>query len=604
MAESPTTTSVNLGSKAVDSNIIRRKQAENNQSPQSVEGHDGNKKQSRSVVPGSICLTPTKPPPFKPNDSYPFGLKSSDFTVNPNTDDVPRSESRFPPNPNSSSSNNTRESSTFGPHSPTIASPNSARKLQQVFQLAGERLHSEEKITSLVQSFETEMKKSGLEVDFSQLTAQLKFLNEGLPTSKPIPRYIEGDIVEVEDPPESPQAKVEINPTQRQGKVPNWSSLFQAQAPSKMMELEHFPDMQTGKEAVAELDESDIDTNSWNHCLIGYFLDGKMPYNLLCATARAVWKENSPTSIKQIGSCFFFVFKDEATKLQVLEEGPYFFSRRYLVLTDWRRMLVPNTAHPPSIPAWVKLHKLPLECWTAPAFSRIASTIGRPIHVDNATASKKRLDFARVCIEVSAGDDLPDEVVVKANGDSVVVRVEYQWLPAKCSECKVFGHKCKPKPTPPIPEKADVVAGKQPIVAQISDQDPLVQSRVLEALMQGGSAALDVVTAVVPDPQAVSGTPAIKVGTFVDDPPLLEDTPLIGEKGIGPDHKPPHVLVPSSSGGSGGQELEVELGGDFKLVSNRKKKKGRSNQKAPQYSKGQYSPPLLLIAVNVLCYAM
>lgn len=74
--------------------------------------------------------------------------------------------------------------------------------------------------------------------------------------------------------------------------------------------------MQQGKEAVVDLDESDIGSNSWNHCLIGYFLDGRMPYNLLCATARAVWKENAPISIKQIGSCFFFVFKDEETKMK------------------------------------------------------------------------------------------------------------------------------------------------------------------------------------------------------------------------------------------------------------------------------------------------
>lgn len=63
-----------------------------------------------------------------------------------------------------------------------------------------------------------------------------------------------------------------------------------------------------------------FDVTSWNHCLIGHFADGKMPYALLCATARSAWKENAPLSIKQIGACFFFEFKDDATKLQVLDK--------------------------------------------------------------------------------------------------------------------------------------------------------------------------------------------------------------------------------------------------------------------------------------------
>lgn len=81
------------------------------------------------------------------------------------------------------------------------------------------------------------------------------------------------------------------------------------------MKLHHFPEMQQGKEPIIEIDDTDVDTNSWNHCLIGYFLDEKMPYNLLCATARAIWKDNAPTSIKQLGACFFFKFRDEAAKL-------------------------------------------------------------------------------------------------------------------------------------------------------------------------------------------------------------------------------------------------------------------------------------------------
>lgn len=108
-SEIKSTAMTGLASKAVDSNILRRKQTGNNQTTQdTIEGKDENQLQSKLLVPGSTYLTPTKPTPFKPNDSYPFGLKSSDFTVSPKSDDVHRSEIQLPQNSTSLSSTTTK----------------------------------------------------------------------------------------------------------------------------------------------------------------------------------------------------------------------------------------------------------------------------------------------------------------------------------------------------------------------------------------------------------------------------------------------------------------------------------------------------------------
>lgn len=115
----------------------------------------------------------------------------------------------------------------------------------------------------MVQSFEAELLKSGMSLDLSHLTKQINFLQESHNVPKSPSRYLEGDFVDVEDPPEALQTKIEPSITQKPGKPPNWASLFKAQAPSKTMKLQHYPEMQQGKEAVIELDESDIDSNSW-----------------------------------------------------------------------------------------------------------------------------------------------------------------------------------------------------------------------------------------------------------------------------------------------------------------------------------------------------
>lgn len=162
---------------------------------------------------------------------------------------------------------------------------------------------------------------------------------------------------------------------------------------------------------------------------------------------------------------YLFEFKNEHAKMQVLEGGPYFFSQKYLVLKDWHRMMKPARDQPAKIPVWVKLHDLPFELWNQECLSRVASTIGKPLHADQATAKTARQPGllntkstkARVCIKINAEHDLPDEVVVRVEGESVVVHIEYQVLPPMCSSCHVFGHtisKCtKSTSTSSIPQQ-------------------------------------------------------------------------------------------------------------------------------------------------------
>ncbi|KAH7844989.1 hypothetical protein Vadar_033929 [Vaccinium darrowii] len=108
-----------------------------------------------------------------------------------------------------------------GSHSPSLKSPNSSRKLSEVFQTESERMNKEDKIVSMVQSIEAEIKKSGLNVDFSQLTNQLTFLQENQISPKSQSRYLEGEFYEVKDPPEPSKPTNIPNTNQRSGKAQN-----------------------------------------------------------------------------------------------------------------------------------------------------------------------------------------------------------------------------------------------------------------------------------------------------------------------------------------------------------------------------------------------
>ena len=92
-------------------------------------------------------------------------------------------------------------------------------------------------------------------------------------------------------------------------------------------------------------------------------------------------------------------------------------------------------------PVWVNLYNIPLEYWNAKGLSYIASAIGRPLYADSMTESRKRISFARICVELDVGSDLIDSFELDMGDNEVVfIRAEYQWKPMKCSTCKVFGH--------------------------------------------------------------------------------------------------------------------------------------------------------------------
>lgn len=92
----------------------------------------------------------------------------------------------------------------------------------------------------------------------------------------------------------------------------------------------------------------------------------------------------------------------------------------------------------------MKLKGIPLELFTKNGIGYIASVLGVPLHMDRVTAAKKRLEYARVCVELDVGREIPRFIeVVRKSGCIAEVEVIIPWMPVKCAECKVLGHSSK-----------------------------------------------------------------------------------------------------------------------------------------------------------------
>ncbi|WOL07729.1 hypothetical protein Cni_G16476 [Canna indica] len=75
------------------------------------------------------------------------------------------------------------------------------------------------------------------------------------------------------------------------------------------------------------------------------------------------------------------------------------------------------------------------------ALGKIMSKIGRLLYMDKATASRSRLGYACICVEVQATYELPDSINFSINGvEDITIKLDYAWKLVRCDNCRIFGH--------------------------------------------------------------------------------------------------------------------------------------------------------------------
>ncbi|GJT88378.1 hypothetical protein Tco_1070095 [Tanacetum coccineum] len=157
---------------------------------------------------------------------------------------------------------------------------------------------------------------------------------------------------------------------------------------------------------------------------------------------------------------FYFKFKNKEGMKAVLESGPWMINNVPLVLNVWEPGIWLEKVEPSIIPIWVCVYGIPLELCNGNGIGKIMSGIGKPMLMDKLTKERclkksGKLDFARVLVEVSADEELPQFLEIKypVIGDRPArigkLVVKYQWKPPQCLHCKTFGHStvaCKIRP--------------------------------------------------------------------------------------------------------------------------------------------------------------
>ncbi len=163
--------------------------------------------------------------------------------------------------------------------------------------------------------------------------------------------------------------------------------------------------------------------SEWNNTLVGYFLGSKLHYAAVNTIAHKIWgKAGLSEVLSSDNGYFFFKFAHREGMDSVLERAPWHMANRPLVLKGWHSNLTLSKEDLNKIPLWVKLYHVPMAFWTKTGLSYVASAVGRPLHTDKLTAIKKRISYARVCVEVEASEELVKDFDLQCeNGE---------WVPA------------------------------------------------------------------------------------------------------------------------------------------------------------------------------
>jgi len=106
----------------------------------------------------------------------------------------------------------------------------------------------------------------------------------------------------------------------------------------------------------------------------------------------------------------------------------------------WSRDFTPQAQSQTHTQIWVRFLNLPQKYWEKQTLFEIASGLGTPLLIDEATQHRRFGIFARVLIDVDLSENLFESVVLEREEHALSIEIQYEKYPMFCSQCKMIGH--------------------------------------------------------------------------------------------------------------------------------------------------------------------
>ncbi|XP_024164501.1 uncharacterized protein LOC112171573 [Rosa chinensis] len=143
-----------------------------------------------------------------------------------------------------------------------------------------------------------------------------------------------------------------------------------------------------------------------------------------------------------LGKGFFMLqFKTLADMQRVWAMGSIQLQQGMLRLIRWSPSFSPSTYKNTFAQVWVRFWDLGFAFWDHQTLFEIASGVGTPLKLDPRTKNCTIGLYARILVDVDFSQPPPDKLrITRANGEVVVIGVEFESVPVICSKCGIVGH--------------------------------------------------------------------------------------------------------------------------------------------------------------------
>nr|GEV97110.1 zinc knuckle CX2CX4HX4C [Tanacetum cinerariifolium] len=228
----------------------------------------------------------------------------------------------------------------------------------------------------------------------------------------------------------------------------------------------------------------------WERTLCDYFVGYGMSVNELRYNLRRMWSRHGFKDIIDFNNGVYFMKFNTGEGLDfIVNKGPWMVKNKPLIVQKWDINVCLDKTEPNTIPLWVKICNVPLEAWIIKEISVLASRVGKPLVIDNVTASMCRMGigrvgFARVLVEVTAKKPLSTGVkIVYKNGSKEeicrkAVKVFVEGVRAERSRQNVNEEKRKEKNL--VKSKNDGMDDSEGFIALQKKRNGGVSERVLK----------------------------------------------------------------------------------------------------------------------------
>ncbi|KAL2225812.1 UNVERIFIED_CONTAM: hypothetical protein Sindi_1939900 [Sesamum indicum] len=213
--------------------------------------------------------------------------------------------------------------------------------------------------------------------------------------------------------------------------------------------------------------ETEVLAAPFRFALVGKFSHGAPSYSMLHKLIAGTGIQNKFTVSMLNNRHVLISLSCEADYTRLWLRRIWYIQGYPMRIFKWTPTFTPSKESS-IVSVWVSFPELPAHLFRKEVLFTVASMIGTPLQIDDATLNQSKLSKARACIELDLLKPRLEDFQIQICGATIVQRIEYEDIPHYCSLCKHVGHRDSdcytegdaPKPPPRKPSNREMKGKK------------------------------------------------------------------------------------------------------------------------------------------------